>query len=200
MPKTLLLLSLLLPLGMLSGIALAVGTSSERIVVRSEQDLPKTWKVANPQRHADLLTVSGTQLRYGCINVAYLIESNGKVADNIRLLAYRTDRALPADENPFHSLGDFLKRAISDYTPASEITAPAATYTSRSIPVFGKRTETALSAEQQAALKAALHKSCTIDDLPGRLRDGPKRALQLGPLPSLEVLLGSSANSGPITH
>jgi hypothetical protein len=199
MPKTLSPRSLLLPLGMLAGIALAEGTRSERIVVRSEQDLPATWKVANPARHADLLTVSGTQLRYGCINVAYLIESNGKVADNMRLLAYRTDRAMPVDEIPFFSLGDFLNRVISDYTPAPEITAPAATYTSRSIPVFGKRTETALSAEQQAALKSVLHKSCVIDDLTGRLRDGPKRPMQLEPLPSLEILLGSSASSGSTT-
>ena len=197
MPNTVTRFARLLPLYMFSGIALAAGPGSERIVVRSEQDLPAAWRVANPAKDVDFLTLKGPRLRYGCINVAFLIEANGKVADSMRLLAYRTDRSQKENENVFDFIRDFVNDTISDYTPAPETTIPVATYTSRSIPVFGKKTEAELTHEQQATLKSALRKACAIDDLPGRLRDGPKQPVQLEALPPLETLLGSSVKPGP---
>lgn len=82
-----------------AGIALAANPGSERIVVRSEQDLPSAWAVTNPDKDIDLLTLKGTRLRYGCVNVAYLIESDGRIAENTRLLAYRADRTQAARED-----------------------------------------------------------------------------------------------------
>ena len=196
MPNTAALFARLLPLCMFAGIALAAGPGSERIVVRSEQDLPTVWRVANPAKDVDLLTLKGPRLRYGCINIAFLIEADGKVVDSMRLLAYRTDRAQKENENVFNFIRDFMKDAVSDYTPAPETTALVATYTSRSIPIFSKKTEAELTREQQDILKTALRKACAIDDLPGRLRDGPKQAVQLEALPSLEILLGDSTNPG----
>jgi hypothetical protein len=187
----------LLPLCVFAGTALAAGPGSERIVVRSEQDLPTVWRVANLAKDVDLLTLKGPRLRYGCINVAFLIEADGKVADSMRLLAYRTDSAQKENENVFNFIRDFMKDAISGYTPTPETTAPIATYTSRSIPIFSKKTEAELTPEQQAILKSALRKACAIDDLPSRLRDGPKQAVQLEALPSLEILLGSHPNPTP---
>lgn len=171
--------------------ALAANPGSERIVVRSEQDLPTAWAVTNPDKDIDLLTLKGTRLRYGCVNVAYLIESDGRIAENTRLLAYRADRTQAASENTFNFMGNFVKSVLPSYTPAPGTTAPVATYTSRSIPVFGPKTESTLSSEQITTLKTALRKACVIPDLPGRLKDGPKQAVQLENLPPLETLLGA---------
>ncbi|GAA4796392.1 hypothetical protein [Lysobacter hankyongensis] len=179
------------PLALVAGMALAANPGRERIVVRSEQDLHTAWIVLNPNKDIDLLTLKGTRLRYGCVNVAYRIESDGRIAEGTRLLAYRADRAHAASENTFDFMGNFVKSALPGYTPAPGTTAPVATYTSRSIPVFGAETESTLSPIQIATLKAALRKACAIDDLPGRLKNGLKHAVRLETLPPMETLLGN---------
>ena len=65
--------------------------------------------------------------------------------------------------------------------------------TSQSIPVLNTKVETALDDAQQATLKSAPPGACAITDLPARLSDGQKTAVQLEPLPALEALLGNTS-------
>jgi hypothetical protein len=191
MPHTAAHCSLLLPLCMLAGLTQAADPGAQRVVVLSEQDLPAAWRVADAGKDLDMLTLQGGKMRYGCINVGYLIESDGKVAETMRLLSYRADRIVPSRDRTFEWLANVVRKMLPDYVPAREDRAPVATYTSRSIPVLGAETTKALDAEQQTALKSALRKACAIADLHTRLSDGQKKPVQLEPLPPLETLLGN---------
>jgi hypothetical protein len=191
MPRSAIYISLAVSFCMLASLTRAADPNAQRVVVVSEQDLPTRWRLVVAGKDLELLTLQGGKMRYGCINVGYLIESDGKVAQAARLLSYRADRNVPSRDYTFDLLANLVQKVIPNYAPAREDLAPVATYTSRSIPVLNDKTQQTLNPEQQVALKSALRQACTITDLHARLSDGQKKAVQLEPLPPLEMLIGN---------
>lgn len=157
------------------------------VAVLSEAQLGSAWvPKESPLEHFE---VSGrSMMQYGCVNVGFIIESDGAIEAPARLLAYRGEVPFkPWDKVPTLMANVSLK-SMSEYAPAPGAT-PEATYTSLAVPFFHKKLSKSLSDEERSRLASALRRACLIDALAERLTRADKEAEQLDPLPTLDVLL-----------
>jgi hypothetical protein len=156
-----------------------------------EADLSKVWR-AEKAGIVHLELSGSVRMQYGCANVGFIIEPNGKVSSPLRLLAYRADRTIPAWDKTIQVVSSNLRSLIPTFAPATGDNAPSATYTSISIPFIHAKLAKSLTPEQATHLDRALQLSCRITDLASRLTATDKAPQQLEPLPALQELMPQS--------
>jgi hypothetical protein len=159
-----------------------------RVAIVPEPNLENFWR--EEKAGIAYLEIGGRfSWRYGCANVGFIIESNGKISTPLRILDYRVDRKLPARDRSIQVMFSSIASAIPTYAPVTRGDNPVATFTSLSVPFVQAKFAKSLTAEQILGLTRALRHSCLITDLATRLTSADKAPQQLDPLPGLEQLL-----------
>ena len=168
----------------------AFSASDDELIVVSERDLSKYWvPTAAPLSN---LEISGKdKLQFGCANVGFVIEKNGKAAPHVQVLAYRFNQELPRSEQLLAFIALELGRVIPKYAALPGVVSRNAIYTSMSVPIRSATLSKSLSKEDSDRLDRALEDACRVDDLAGMLANGTTN-VELDPLPALEELLQQS--------
>ena len=159
----------------------------DELVVVPERDLSKYWvpTTAPPSN----LEISGKEkLQFGCANVGFVIEKNGKAAPHVQVLSYRFNQELPRSEQLLAFVALELGRVIPKYAALPGVVSRSAIYTSRSVPIRSATLSKSLGKEDSVRLDRALAEACRMDDLAEALSNGTSN-VQLEPLPSLTELL-----------
>jgi hypothetical protein len=165
----------------------ALSASDDELVVVSERDLSKYWVPIAPR--LSNLEISGKdKLQFGCANVGFVIEKNGKAAPHVQVLSYRFNQGLPRSEQLLAFIALELGRVIPKHAALPGVVTRNAVYTSMSVPIRSATLSKSLSKEDSARLDRALEEACRVDDLAAVVSSGATN-VELDPLPRLAELL-----------
>jgi hypothetical protein len=169
--------------------------AQDELVVVDQADFDRYWTPDLRQAATPMLREG--PLRYGCVALPFVIETDGRVQPGTKPLLVRLGQSADATDPGVDLVFTHVIGLLPPFQPTFGATPSAPIYSSRSLVVGDARVRARLGDETWARLHDRLERMCRIDDLAGWLQrhDG---AVEVRPLPSdPQALLDSAVEPPP---
>ena len=169
--------------------------AQDELVVVDQADFDRYWTPDLRQAATPMLREG--PLRYGCVALPFVIETDGRVQPGTKPLLVRLGQSADATDPGVDLVFTHVIGLLPPFRPTFGATPSAPIYSSRSLVVGDARVRARLGDETWARLHDRLERMCRIDDLAGWLQrhDG---AVEVRPLPSdPQALLDSAVEPPP---
>lgn len=174
---------------------IATVCAQDELVVVDQADFDRYWTPDLRQAATPMLREG--PLRYGCVALPFVIETDGRVQPGTKPLLVRLGQSADATDPGVDLVFTHVIGLLPPFQPTFGATPSAPIYSSRSLVVGDARVRARLGDETWARLHDRLERMCRIDDLAGWLQrhDG---AVEVRPLPSdPQALLDSAVEPPP---
>jgi hypothetical protein len=169
--------------------------AQDELVVVDQADFDRYWTADLRQAATPMLREG--PLRYGCVALPFVIETDGRVQPGTKPLLVRLGQSADATDPGVDLAFTHVIGLLPPFQPTFGATPSAPIYSSRSLVVGDARVRARFGDEVWAQLHERLERMCRIDDLAGWLQrhDG---AVEVRPLPSdPQALLDSAVEPPP---
>jgi hypothetical protein len=168
--------------------------AQDELVVVDQADFDRYWTADLRQAATPMLREG--PLRYGCVALPFVIETDGRVQPGTKPLLVRLGESSDATEPGIDLVFTHVIGLLPPFQPTFGATPSAPIYSSRSLVVGDARVRARLGDEAWARLHERLERMCRIGDLAGWLQRH-EGELVLRPLPSDPKTLLDSAEEPP---
>lgn len=153
----------------------------DELVVVGQSELAAYWRA--DERSAQSVQLREGPLRYGCMAMPFIIETDGRVSPGTRPLLARMGQSEDATDSAIDGLYALMMGSLPVFESTWGRTPSAPIYSVRSMVVGDARLRVKLGDERWAQLHDRLQRMCRIDDLAGWLARYPDQTV-VRPLPS----------------
>jgi hypothetical protein len=169
--------------------------AQDELVVVDQADFDRYWR-ADLRRAATPMLREGP-LRYGCVALPFVIETDGRVAPGTKPLLVRLGQSADAEDSGIDLVFTHVIGLLPPFQPTFGAPPSAPIYSSRSLVVGDARVRARLGDEAWARLHERLAQMCEIRDLAGWLQRHNDQVV-VRPLPAdPKALLDSQPEAPP---
>lgn len=166
----------------------------DELVVVGQSELAAYWRA--DERSAQSVQLREGPLRYGCMAMPFIIETDGRISPGTRPLLARMGQSADATDAAIDGLYALMMGSLPEFESTWNRTPSAPIYSARSMVVGDARLRAKLGDERWAQLYERLRRMCRIDDLAGWLARYPDQTV-VRPLPSEPEAVLAEADPGP---